>query len=396
MKKHCQEERVYKGLALRQRESSKEYDIFCFAAPAKDVRAWAGIRRTWEETRAAQRMLSGTHVRQIRNYLDSDFRNVIPTAVTIALEKDSYELTLTAEWADRISLAELAVRFPGESVDSEMTKPGKIIDGQHRLKALEEYKDSNIPILIAVLLGLEPLELALQFIVINNTAKKVPVDLVRSILTELKESEQDQFYERVQKIGLTLGKDSNALAILDTANYSPFRHLLDWDRNRAGERVIKPSALDAALRIVLADLEVPDGLQIDDAVQLLAAMWRGIREAWKSEVAWHDPSSKLLKKAGLVAATEFLVERLNLRAEEGFDLNDESEVSEEATRVFSGIPSRFWTAEWTEKSLDTSAGRNMINEAMAHVRRNVAKGDPPFKEVDLVEQKGYEGDFSIG
>jgi DGQHR domain-containing protein len=372
---------------MRQRKQSGSQELFCFAAPARQVRSWAKIRRTSEHKKAAQRMLNMTHVRQIRNYIDASPSNVIPTAVTIALRRGSYSIVNSKEVSERIHCGTLEITHSDAGGD-EASKPGTIIDGQHRLFALESYQEEDIPVLVVVLLGVEALELALHFVVINNTAKKVPTDLVKAILSELSDDEQQEFEKRVRRVGLTLGKAFNALAILDSADYSPFYQRLDWDSNRSGIKRIKPSAIESALRLVMAELETPDPPETDDAIQILAAMWQGIRDSWQEDIPWDSEKSKLLDKAGLVAATEFVVQRLNLQAEEKLDLNDDTQICRATREIFNDIPSRFWLLPWTAKSLDTSAGRKIIQDAMATLRRNKRKEDP-FKGVDLVAPEDY-------
>ena len=104
-------------------------------------------------------------------------------------------------------------------------------------------------------------------------------------------------------------------------------------------------------------------------------------------MAWDSDGSKLVQKAGLVAVTEFLVERINLAVEDGFDTADVDQIEEYSKGVMGRIPSRFWLAEWSEKQLDTSAGRNLIRQSMAAIRTAVATGaDDPLMDAVLVKR----------
>jgi hypothetical protein len=93
----------------------------------------------------------------------------------------------------------------------------------------------------------------------------------------------------------------------------------------------------------------------------------------------------LVDKAGLVAVTEFIVERLNHKLEEGFDVNDLVSVEAFSKAIMLPVPSRFWSMKWTETGLDTSAGRSLIRQSLAEIRTGAANGvDDPLVGVVLV------------
>ncbi|MEI7909625.1 MAG: hypothetical protein WCK77_08325 [Verrucomicrobiota bacterium] len=45
-----------------------------------------------------------------------------------------------------------------------------------------------------------------------------------------------------------------------------------------------------------------------------------------------------------------------------------------ATDTIKGIPAEFWLTTWARKSLDTSAGRDLIKEAISNIKRAEAMG----------------------
>ena len=386
------------GLLVSQRESESAPSLFVFAARASKIRLWAGIQRTFEKPKAAQRMLSRTHVKAIKNYVNASADNVVPTAVTIALPSNAYEIVEDTALPGDSGFARLArLRIQAPAATGEEEKPGIIIDGQHRLFALAELCDEaeDVPVIGCVILGADLLECALQFVVINNTAKRIPTDLVKAILAELGPEAEETFLDRLQRVGITLGRFQSALRLLDQRDDSPFLGRLDWPINRDGVRRVKPAALEAALRTILAELDSPSGKPtVDEAVLLLCAIWTGIRDAWSvADVVWDDPSSKLVSKAGLVAATEFVVERLNVRAEEGIDVSDWDVVHDESKRMFGRVPGEFWLFPWSQKGLDTSAGRGLIRNALSRVRRQASReGTDPFDGVMLIASRAQEAD----
>ncbi len=142
----------------------------------------------------------------------------------------------------------------------------------------------------------------------------------------------------------------------------------------------------------MADLRTPTEIDVDDTLAILAAMWRGFKNSWNvDDIEWCAASddatrhSKLVDKAALVAVTEFLVRRLNMQIEEGFNVTDLEKIEEFCKKVMEKIPSRFWLMEWTERQLDTSAGRGLIRQSLATIRTAAATGaDDALEEAVLV------------
>jgi len=379
------------GQLIRQRDSEEALAFFAFASTAREVLEWAAIERTNEKAGAAQRLKNNAHIKTIQAFIKASEENIIPTAVILAIKPGTFEIDeFTVEDCDMphgTSFAQLTINtFEKEN------KPALIIDGQHRILALETLEE-NPALLICAMLGADDLERALHFVVINNKTKRVPADLVKAIVAELSNQQREHLRLRLAKVGITLGSYAVALDVLNSEESSPFAGLLDWDINRKGNRRIKPNALESSLRAIIADLHANEEIDVDDAIQILSAMWRGVRDSWNDpNVKWTASSnkdatkhSKLVDKAGLVAVTEFLVQRLNIMSEEGLDTTDIVAVEGYCKKVMESIPSRFWLMEWNEKQLDTSVGRGLIRQSLASIRTAVAsKADDPLQEAVLV------------
>jgi DGQHR domain-containing protein len=378
----------YKGLLIYQRPDPQALPLFVFAAPASEILSWARILRTADVPGAAQRLENAAHIKSIRSYVAAAAFNIIPTSVTLAVDAGRFKLPGSVPKAAKQSdpiVTELTVQDPRSNKDED--KPAFVIDGQHRLRALSEF-DEEMPVLSTIILGASKLERALNFVVINNKAKRVASDLVRAIVAELQGPDQERLKERLVAVGLTLGSYPSALEVLGRNPDSPFCKLIDWDINRDGTKRIKPQALENSLRIILGNLQAPDRLDIDDAVELLSAMWHGVIGAWgRTKPAWSHENSKLVDKAGLVAVTEFLVERLNLKMEEGFDISDPEAVQKFCKGVMSSVPADFWILPWNKKELDTSAGRSLIKQSLIALRTAVAsKSEDPLSKVPLLRE----------
>jgi DGQHR domain-containing protein len=380
----------YEGILIQQREGEEALLFFAFAAAADEILSWSDIQRTADLHGAAQRLKNTAHIKTIRAFMSASPNNIIPTAVTLAVNPNAFEIEFTGgDEGDRVRFARMTIQQE-EGEDAE--KAAVIIDGQHRLLAFDPLDDKP-PLLACAILGADDLERALHFVVINNKTKRVPSDLVKAIMAELAPDQRDTLNQRLTRVGITLGRFPAALDVLNTDETSPFHQLVDWDINRDGTRRIKPAALESSLRAIIADLRTPMETDVDDAVGILSAMWRGVRESWDvDDVEWCaedadnvNRHSKLVDKAGLVAVTEFLIQRLNMKIEEGFDITDLDEVQTYCRTVMQSVPSRFWLIEWNERQLDTSAGRGLIRQSLASIRTATSSGaDDPIRDAVLV------------
>ena len=194
-------EKEYEGLLINQRNNNECPKLFVSAIPVGELDKWVDVVPTREKKGAVQRMLSIAHVRSIKNYIDASPNNIIPTAITIAIPEGGYKSIPIN------NPAKLTIKVENGN------KPGLLIDGQHRLAGLLAT-NSDIPLLCTIILGANDLERALNFVVINNKAKRVPNDLVKAIVSELEPHQMDDFKNRITAIGLALGDYHNAVKIL--------------------------------------------------------------------------------------------------------------------------------------------------------------------------------------
>jgi DGQHR domain-containing protein len=376
---------TYDGLLISQRTDPSALPFFAFAATAPEILSWASIQRTAEQPGAAQRLKNQSHINTIKAFMSASPNNIVPTAITLALRPGTFSLQRTTPVTGAgVELAKLTI-----NIAPSAEKPAQVIDGQHRLLAFEDLAGSP-PLLTSAILGADDLERALHFVVINNKSKKVPSDLVKAILAELSPENRTSLEERLAKVRISLGRFPAALMVLNTTPTSPFVNMLDWDVNRTGERRIKPQALESSLKVILAELRVPPDTDLDDAIEILIAMWRGVKASWELPApVWCAPESKLVQKAGLVAVTEYLVERMNFMIEEGLDVTDPVKIEGFCRSTMEPVPERFWLTQWDETELDTTAGRGMIREALANIRTAAKTGaaDPLLAGKPLITPK---------
>ena len=167
---------------------------FCiFAAKVGDILQWASIKRLTDQPGAPQRAVNKSKLLAVRRFLELDPRNTIPSGVIVNL-----------------SLPPEAFKPVGKKTPPELQlltityddnrKPGFIVDGQHRVLGMNDL-DPNLRVNVIALLGANDMEIAFQFLVINNKASKVSTDHIRALALDYKKDELD---DRLRKVRLNL------------------------------------------------------------------------------------------------------------------------------------------------------------------------------------------------
>lgn len=104
--------------------------------------------------------------------------------------------------------------------------------------------DPNLRVNVIALLGANDMEIAFQFLVINNKASKVSTDHIRALALDYKKEELD---DRLRKVRLNLDPRYEYVGFADNDDASPFRGFIDWPSNRTDQKIIKPAAIEAAV-----------------------------------------------------------------------------------------------------------------------------------------------------
>jgi DGQHR domain-containing protein len=357
----------YPAIYMKQRGEGAPL-LVSFCAPAGQILEWADIDRltTTADGGGHQRIKNESKVRAITRFLQLDDRNSIPTAVTIAL-------TLPDVGEPQIGTCS-TVNIPGPG-------SGVVIDGQHRLYGIDQF-DPTVPVNVIGLINCPDDEIAFQFLVINNKATKVSTDHLKLLSLQY---ENDELADRLRSARMVLSRHASMVGVVDGATDSPFHNAVAWPTEDATDgtrlNLVRPAAIEQALAAI-AQQRLPD-LQDDDAMlEFFFVLWRTALATWPE--AW-NADSNLLSKVGVVALTTFVIEDLvPLADRDKIDLSDPTEVEAEVRQIFANIDQRFWTSEWTQKSLDTSAGRRIVIDALQQVRRNSMRSAAWTTDVNLV------------
>lgn len=371
------ENRRYFGCRVIQRSDRDTTPLFVFHATTKDVRKWAGIRRVEEYTEGTQRLLRETRRKAITRFLKADPKNIIPNNILLAFEPNKAKFTSLDEKV--MSLASDTVNpyndcagklswgfieFSFEVDQEESSRPALIVDGQHRLYGISDFKEEDLPILIVSLVDATLEEQAFQFIVINNKAVRVPTDNVKSIIANL---DEEQLRNRLLKAGVKYGDTSPILRDINDLPSSPFYQLLDWPYNREGNKLVPLTAIEQALRnlrIFFPFLEDDE----DSLFEIFCAIWRAVKENYPT--LWGNKNS-FMTKVNINALSEFLTDRLKKAWEFSLiDIFEAKSVERQVLDILKQIPETFWQPEWSIKIQDNANVKKMIQDDLETIVQN--------------------------
>jgi DGQHR domain-containing protein len=332
-----------------------------FSAPAGQIEQWANVSRLGHDGDGIQRRKNNAKVAAVARFLNKDARNTIPAAITVALRNVEVE---TGDCEQKF------VRIRGLDQGGD----GLIIDGQHRLFGVCVH-DPEMPLNVVAILDPDDVEIAFQFLVINNKSSKVPTDHIKLLTVGFDDGE---LQTRLQTARMVY-KTANLVVLVDQSDDSPFYHSITWpvdDHRKEQDRhdLVTPTAIEMSLNY-LSSKNLPGLEDSDDArLAFFFAVWRAVKDEW-SEL-W-IAKSKLLSKVGVVTMTQFLVDDLTpLIDRETLRTDEVGDVEAEVKSVISDISTEFWTEKWRLSSLDTSAGRQIVLESLQRARRNGRRGLP--------------------
>lgn len=372
----------YPAIETRQRPDVKNAPTtLLFSAPAGEIDKWAAVSRLGHDGTGIQRRKNKAKVAAVARFLDQDAKNTIPAAITVALHDVDIETDECGQTFVSITGLEAGGR-------------GLIIDGQHRLFGVAA-KDPAMPLNVVAILDPSDVEIAFQFLVINNKSTKVPTDHIKLLSINFEDGELQSRLRTARMVY----KLANLVGLVDQSDDSPFFHSITWpvDERKEDDRqeLVTPSSIEMSLNYLSAR-NLPGLEDSDDArLAFFFAIWRAVKAEWPQ--LW-IPKSKLLSKVGVVTMTQFLLDDLTpLIDRDTIQADDTDQVEREARSVIKDISPEFWTDKWRLSSLDTSAGRQIVLESLKRARRNGIRELPWRVGVALFEStEGGETDDESG
>jgi hypothetical protein len=304
---------------------------------------------------------------------------------------ESYIATLTAELTlartDFSSLPpnrQTAIRNYVTSV----SKPGLIIDGQHRVFGAKDVSQHNVRLPVVLLPGLDMGEQVFHFYVLNNKARPLtPTELRRTISTSLSNAEIDALWKRFEDAGVN-PEATRWTHKMNTDPRSPFCGLIDFGlggpgfikENVAYQLVSKFVNMPRKYRSLNIDIPAWQR-QSDERLDYFFAFWAAIQARY--EKLWQERVEKrggqLFYKAAMLVLQEYVLDLLaqymNVRRMEGkpSPFADFEDLQQLITASLTDLPPEFFAREWQEKQLDTSERRAFLRNQMEIAVRNQGK-----------------------
>lgn len=374
----------YEGFLFNQRAGAPAPSFLCFAAPAQEVVVWAEAEPLGPESWGPQRSQSDSRVRAISNYLNSDNRNTIPTAIILAFDAAYVNVEDLEDPLPRPGIK--CVRINVLAAPDGRYRAASILDGQHRLAGVCAYAGEMLVPVVA-LFGADRVEQAFQFLVINNKATRVPSAHTKALLARLKDTDLSKRLQGA-RIGLN-AQDISDVALVNSDTESPFYQHVDWPTTPEPQRLVQATAIESSLNYV-EGLRVPEFADSDVRRAFFLTLWREVKKTWPA--LWRE-KSRLISKVGIIVLTQYLADTLAKWADsEDIELilTDESQVTEHVGKILKYMDPLFWEAPWVEGGYDTQQGRQRIYAGLETLYRNGRRGNDWYDDIGFIDQSDVD------
>lgn len=278
------------ALEVKQGQGRK---LYSFAVDGKLLHSFCTVSRV--SRKDEENALSGyqrpevaSHIRQIRDYIESD-GPILPNAIVVAFDGTvKFKGLARAGNTKHSRIGHLEIPL-GPFVDETM-KPGWIVDGQQRSAALRDARVESFPVCVVgfVTDGFE--EQRQQFILVNAT-KPLPKGLIYELLPVTD-----------GKMPLSLQKKRKPAELLERLNFdddSPLQGMIRTPTNSTG--VVADNSILAMLQNSLTDGVLYRYEDIEDQLRLLKTYWTAVKEVFTTAWGLKPRDSRLMHGAGILA-----------------------------------------------------------------------------------------------
>lgn len=360
----------YPCIVFSQRTDVGSPQFCMFQAPVKDVIEWSTIPRlSPENLEGIQRPKSDTRVRAIRNFLQGDPRNTIPTAIVITLSPGAYTLNRD-DGLISINEAEKEKIF--------------VVDGQHRLHGLDDFNpDVRVP--IVAILNASNEERAFQFVVINNKVSKVAADHIRALTLKFtSDAETPGLDQRLKTAKLSLSPNLSYVGLANDLAESPFKGMISLPSTPTENKKVVPAAIEASIAYIQSK-NIRELTDEESAYDLFITIWTVIKDNWHKTFP-NEP--KLMSKVGIVSMTRYITDAINMIS--GYpgsqiDLSNSDSVYEAVKNILTTQTEEFWLSNWDLAISDTRNVRDQIQEAMLTIHGNIRYKQNWHNEISFIK-----------
>lgn len=260
------------------------------------------------------------------------------------------------------------------------SKPGLILDGQHRVFGAKEVVDHSIELPVVLMPDLPAQEQVFHFYVLNNKAVPLkPTELRGTISTSLTNQEIQNLYERFLQSGVK-AEEARWTHRINTDEQSPFRGMIDFGFKSASAFIpenvmfqVVSKFMKPAKRFRLVFNDVTEWNQDPDfRMKAFFTVWGAIKHRYPN--AWakgqangpkgdHHP---LFMKATMLVLQELLFERFALdmpkrkQTNKNSPFSDLNDLQSSVEAELHYLPEEFFTRTWMETGLDTSERRGFL------------------------------------
>jgi len=297
-------------------------------------------------------------------------------------------------------------------------KPGKIIDGQHRVFGAKKYPES-IRYPVVLIPGLEDKEQVYHFYMINDKAEPISQEeLLITVVTALSEKESDNLMDRLVKAGVDV-EEARYPYLADVEQHSPFHQMINYEE-KVGEQTGVIDFKDMHM-LMNRFVNMKGGYKplyenIDEwaedtrfRIEKFYTFWHAIKDHY--EDLWEDAESSVqgqefegeypeqfFQKDAMRVLQDYILDELTDKQESRTDVLDELEDEIKETQdlwefileddevfknnvkgVLEDIPSDFYRRKWQTSGLSTSENRNNFREELEKAAGTTPKGIPQLR-----------------
>ncbi len=228
-------------------------------------------RSEFKEHRGYQRKLSPKRVNDLKRELRG---NAVDLPTAILLNRRDVKLEDLTEVSD-------GQRFLLLDQQEQNPEPFYVVDGQHRLCALQElsFDDylrwQDFPLPFVCMVGATEIQEMRQFYVVNSTAKSVKTDLAYLLIKQQAEQDPRVLESLVaqDKAWQVTGQE----IVEAVAERAPWQGRIRFANDRKGNTTVTNSAFITSLRPLLSQSLVFRSQCAGQQAEILAAYWRGIQ-----------------------------------------------------------------------------------------------------------------------
>lgn len=263
---------------------------------------------------------------------------------------------------------------------SGVSKPGLILDGQHRVWGAKNVSDFPVHLPVVLLPGLSFSEQVFHFYVLNNKARPLNKTELRTIIsTSLSKKEIEQLYDRFAQVGVTAEETEWTFRMNNDAS-SPFNSLIDLKLGPKNYPIAENVAYQLVSKFMKPGkkykqlfVDVPDWDQNNDyKLKLFFELWGTIKRlyptAWEKAVSGEN--RQILQKVNLINLQQYLFDQFNqmiprrLAKREPSPFSSEDLLSQEVEVLLAYLKEEFFIKEWKAKGLDTSTGNKFFRDQL--------------------------------